>query len=464
MSRLPDPGPDFDEARYLEINPDVADAVRAGAIGSAYEHWQRYGRYEIRAGGAPPDPNARVRRLRAAARKPFGVNYYGFQSTASGLGTAARSYTRALQARAIAQHAVIVPQWSGRFPENEEPSPSRTEFRINLIHQNADMMAFFAKTYGLGLFESNYNIGIWVWELAVANAEWHKASRLVDEIWVPSTFCQHAFASVSAVPVLRIPHAVVPPEPGGGPGRSHFGIPEEAFAFLYVFDAASYVERKNPAALVHAFLRAFGDSSRVVLVLKFLNEDRDPAAIESLRALAGHPNIRLLSGAYTAGEIASLHNHADCFVSPHRTEGFGLNIAEAMWRAKPVIATGYSGNMDFTTPETSFLIDYELQPIRQPVGPYRAGLFWAEPSVAHLSALLREVFENREGARRKGERAARLIRRDYSPNAIGRLMEKRFSETGLGDHGPMRAARLAAAAAYRAAPGPTARMLSMLRR
>lgn len=463
LTQLPVSPPEFDEADYLRMNPDVADALRAGGLASGYEHWVRYGRHEGRRGGAAPDADARRRRLTSAGQKPFGVNLYGFQSAVSGLGTAARGYATALQARAIRQYHIAVPRWSGAFPTDDEITHTEPPYRINWIQQNADMVPFFVKKYGADVLGAGYNIGMWVWELAAAHAEWHRASRLLDEIWAPSAFCQRSLATVAAVPVVHMPYAVEPGEAEGGYGRDYFGIPASAFTFLYAFDVASVLERKNPTALVRAFINAFGDSPGALLILKFSNEDADRPGVESLRAIAARSNIRVLSCAYSDAEMASLRRHANCFVSPHRAEGFGLNIAEAMWLAKPVIATGYSGNMDFTSHGNSFVIDYELVNIRRDLGPYQKGMSWADPSLAHLSALLRHVFTHREDARRKGEEAAQFIRRQYSPLNVGRLLEDRFRQIGLHDRVLARGARLAVAAACRRAPELTLRALRLVR-
>ncbi len=90
-------------------------------------------------------------------------------------------------------------------------------------------------------------------------------------------------------------------------------------------------------------------------------------------------------------------------------------MAEAMYLGKPVIATGYSGNLDFMTGENSYLVDYELVPIGPDAAPYPADGEWAEPNVDHAAALMREVFENPAGARQRGERAAADIRQTTRP-------------------------------------------------
>ncbi len=431
LTRLPASQPGFDEAEYLWWNPDVARAIRSGAFASGHEHWGLRGQYEARRGGPAAPQAPRGERLAKALRKPFGVNYFGFHSAVSGLGRATRGYVRALRSRLVRQLLVDIPGWGAHFPSDEEAVHTDIRYRINLIHQNADMMPHFVKKYGNQLFQNAYNIGIWVWELSCAHPEWHRASTYFDEIWAPTTFCRNALAGISAAPVVLMPYVVPDMDKLPGFGRAHFGIPGDVFVFLYIFDVSSYIERKNPAALVSAFRKAFGDSSRVVLVLKYINGTDMPPALENLRKLAGDSNVRFLGQEFSDQEIASLYRQADCFASPHRAEGFGFNIAQALYFGKPVIATGYSGNMDFTNHRSAFLIDYTLSPIPSTMGPYKEHMAWAEPSIDHLAALMRTVVSNVEAGRRKGEEGARIIRREYSLGAVSSRITRRFADLRL---------------------------------
>jgi glycosyltransferase involved in cell wall biosynthesis len=117
---------------------------------------------------------------------------------------------------------------------------------------------------------------------------------------------------------------------------------------------------------------------------------------------------------------------SDCFVSLHRAEGFGLGLAEAMLLGKPVIATRYSGNLDFMGPENSLLVDYERVEIKEDRPIYPRGEFWAEPSVQHAAAYMREVFEHPEEARARAERAQAGIERLLCLEAAGKRMRERL--------------------------------------
>jgi len=423
-------GLEFDEDLYLFFNPDVARAVRKGSFDSGLEHWQKHGSFEGRAGGALDLVEDRRQFLPLLAKRSPGVNVYGFLSTTSGLGSHIRGAVKALEARSIPFTTVDIPPWDSKEVERRNVTAA-TPHRINLIQQNADMMGRFLRAYGKDLLQGCYNIGYWAWELPSCRMDWWGAYRYVDEVWVASEFVRHSLQTMTTLPVTRIPLVVDALDEKAVYGRDHFGFPGDVFVFGYVFDISSQLERKNPECLIEAFRRAFGYSKDVLLFLKSSNTSHDSAAAARLARLADAPNIRMYDEIMAEEEIASLHKCLDCFVSPHRSEGFGLNLAEAMYFGKPVIATGYSSNIDFMREENSYLIDYRLRPISKSMGPYLKGFVWADPSVEHLEMLLRRVYENVSEREEKGRKAAAEIRNHYSAVAVGRMMEERFRTLGL---------------------------------
>jgi GT2 family glycosyltransferase/glycosyltransferase involved in cell wall biosynthesis len=418
----------FDEDLYLFFNPDVDRAVRSGRLSSGFEHWQQYGRFEYRSGGTYDLPGHRGSLLQELAARPYGANVYGFYSTPSGLGSVCRGVVDALRSRTIAMNIADVPGWQHNV---ERHNPIRQPYRVNLILQNADMMARFLSTYGRSLLSGCYNIAYWLWELPSCRMDWFEAYRYADEIWVASEYCKHAFQCMTKLPVRRIPLVVDGLDEQAIYGREHFDLPTDVFVFCYIFDISSQIERKNPECLIRAFKNEFGERHDVLLYLKCSNSAHSPALARRIERLAKAPNIRLVDELFSAEEIVSLHKVIDCFVSPHRSEGFGLNMAEAMYFGKPVIATGYSANTDFMSEDDSYLIDFRLTTLEENAGPYLKHSIWAEPSIDHLQYLMRRVFEKADERSAKGRRAATRIRRELSADAVGRLMEARFKELGL---------------------------------
>jgi glycosyltransferase involved in cell wall biosynthesis len=274
-----------------------------------------------------------------------------------------------------------------------------------------------------------------VWELSAFRDEWWSELRHFDEIWVPSTFCQRAVRAITAKPVMVVPPAVSmseAPQPGC---REKLQIRGDEFAFLYVFDASSLVERKNPHCLVDAFEAAFSDHDRVRLVLKVSNAEKDLVFSEYLDAVVER-NARCVVLRQTMGalELAGLFRASDCYVSPHRAEGFGLTVAEAMALGMPVIATDYGGTVDFLTEEVGFPLRYRLVEIDQNRGPYGKGAIWSDPSREHLQELLRRVVANPRAAAARGQRARARMIEDYSETAVGRRIGERLATIASGLH------------------------------
>ena len=101
----------------------------------------------------------------------------------------------------------------------------------------------------------------------------------------------------------------------------------------------------------------------------------------------------------------------DSYVALHRSEGLGLGMAQAMYLGKPVIGTGYSGNLEFMNSENSLLVNYTMTELEEDSGPYERGTHWAAPDVEHAATLMRWVYENRAASSAWGARAAQGIRR-----------------------------------------------------
>jgi glycosyltransferase involved in cell wall biosynthesis len=117
-------------------------------------------------------------------------------------------------------------------------------------------------------------------------------------------------------------------------------------------------------------------------------------------------------------------------VSLHRSEGFGLTMAEAMFLGKPVIATGWSSNLDFMTPWNSMLVKYKLTTLPEDYGPYKKGNTWADADVDHAAECMVRVATDAEFRRAIGEQAKKDIRTNFSPAVIGATMRARLAALG----------------------------------
>jgi glycosyltransferase involved in cell wall biosynthesis len=211
------------------------------------------------------------------------------------------------------------------------------------------------------------------------------------------------------------------PEPDPSPlRRADFGLPEAAFVTLSVFDASSSIARKNPLAATAAHRAAFGDRPDRVLVLKTHNtEAAGPAWREVAEAAAAAPNIRVMDRAVDRRDLWALVLAADCFLSTHRSEGFGFGIAEAMRAARPVLATGWSGNMNFMAGEGAVALPYDLVPARDAQRTYDLpGAVWAEARIPDAAAALAALAAADPARRAAMGRAAREAAGALSPEAV----------------------------------------------
>ena len=373
--------------------------------------------------------NGAAQRGDAQSTYPGGVTVIGYLHAESGVGESARATLRALRQSGV-PHSLRdyrVGNVSRMSEHVDEGLATNKQHAVSLFHINADQLPLARSFLGESAFQAPYRIGFWAWELEDFPAEWHGAFAHVDEVWVPSTFCQRAIAAVSPVPVLVLPHAVEIPS-NSTPDRARFGLRPGSIAFLAMADMMSMASRKNPFGALQAFAAAFrGSEHNAELVVKISNAERDPEAFLRLQALAAScPGIHLLADYLDRASIYSLIDSVDCFVSMHRSEGFGLVIAEAMARGKVVLATGWSGNCDFTTPTNSLPLDYRLVALEHDVGPYRQGQRWAEPSLDDAVVKLRQVAQDPAMRHRLGQRAREHCRLHLSPAVVGAMQRQRL--------------------------------------
>jgi SAM-dependent methyltransferase len=377
------------------------------------------------------------------ALSSLGVNVAGFLRGGLGLGQAARLYVEALRAAGVPVATTTV---DVRMPDVEGAAAKTTDFTelstdeqlpFNLVCVNAPELPGFAADAGQSFFEDRYTIGVWAWETDVVPASWDRAFLMVDEIWVYSKYVVELLSHAAPCPVVRVPLPISAPVVTDAP--LSIDVPD-GFTFLFLFDFYSTLQRKNPLGLVEAFARAFKPGEGPNLLIKSFNGDYKPEALRRLReAAAGRPDVHIVDRFVTEAERAVLMDRCDCYVSLHRSEGFGLTLGEAMALGKPVIGTGYGGNLDFMTPANSYLVGYEMTTVGPEGENYPSSGRWAEPDLDHAARLMREVWTDQEEARRRGERARADIARDFSAEAVGQIARarlKRLTRTGRNGRDP----------------------------
>jgi glycosyltransferase involved in cell wall biosynthesis len=338
-----------------------------------------------------------------------GVNLVGFvggergqgPSVRLGLGEIVRRLARALEYADIP--FTTVPY----LPTSPHASSFQSElavFDTNVICLNADYLGEFLGDSGPDFFRGRTSIGLWFWETSSFRLDRHTPLAFLDEIWVASSYVRDAVTAAVDIPVFVAP---LPVDRPAAPvlSRSDLGFPD-GYLFLYAFNFISGV-RKNPNAVLEAFTRAFTAGEGPVLVLKSVNgRQRKPGLLEDLeRAAQNRPDVLLIDRYATREENRAIMASCDCYVSLHRSEGLGLTMAEAMVHGKPVIATGYSGNLEFMDESNSYLVPYELADVPTNWWAYAPGATWAEPDVDAAARVMRHVWEHQDEARAIGERA-----------------------------------------------------------
>ena len=375
---------------------------------------------------------------RGAAIQP-GINLIGHSQLINGVGENLRAIAVALRAAerpflirdVLGQDQVLNPLLQ------TAPESSRTDhdqdYSTNLFCINANEMDLALSYLGSSQFAGHYNIGCWMWELSVFPQAWVSNFSYVQEIWAQSRFVQASIAEKSPVPVIWMPQ-VVEPGPANTALGYALGVPPGVFSFLFLFDFNSYVARKNPEAVIEAFCNAFPPERHeaVALVIKVHGGSQKPSEyVNFTRALQDRDaRIILIDAALSDQQMRGLISSCHAFVSLHRSEGFGRGLAEAMYYGKPTIATAYSGNMDFTSAETSGLINYQLVPVQPGQYPHWQGQHWAEPDTAHAAHWMRKLYENQDLCHLLGAHAARAIRTSHGAVAVGQRMRFRLKEIG----------------------------------
>ncbi|HUA08793.1 MAG TPA: glycosyltransferase family 4 protein [Candidatus Acidoferrales bacterium] len=342
-----------------------------------------------------------------------GVNVVGLVSGSLGLGTAARATISALTKAGVPVAVVDLDFGSGHARKDLTwehlflPSKQALPHPITVVHLNPPQ-AYVAHHEFAHLFAARFNAIVPFFEPPMVPVLWPGLLNMYDAVLAPSEHIASSLRNAVAGRVISYPLACESRKPARA-DRARYGIPENAFVFIASFDRGSGSSRKNGAAVVRAFAQAFHDDDRAMLVLKLNGTAFDTSLEDALRSI--DPAKCLIVDGYMAYEdVLGLYDVCDAFVSLHRAEGLGLGLMEAMMLGKPVVATGWSGNLDFMDGENSLLVRYSFTPILDHLPEYRQTNYWetvcwAEPDVSHAAALMRRLVDEPGLAAKIGEKA-----------------------------------------------------------
>lgn len=339
---------------------------------------------------------ARARSLTSQRR----VRVVGLMSTATGIGESARLCVHDLNRSGFEVETCNVSKAYGvdqRVPFEARPTAPTDAGGLSIYHLNPPMALTGLILSGPRRYYSGMNIAYWAWELPELTADWLASLPYFDGFFVPSRFTRDAIARHTSKPVVVVPHPVAGLREAERTVHNAPGKDRRSFRVLSIFNCRSSLYRKNPGATIAAFKAAFADSSEAELVLKISDGHDFPADVAWLRAQIGDAkNIRLVDEMSGQEQLTALMASADAYVSLHRSEGFGLTVADAIMQNVPVVVTNWSGTTDFCLPGLAYTIDYTLVPVQDPHPAYSTlrAVRWAEPSVTAAAERLREIREN----------------------------------------------------------------------
>lgn len=359
----------------------------------------------------------------------IGLNIAGFLTADLGIGESARCMVRAADAAQLP--TALVPlklHCKNRLGDHTYAHRLGAEnpHAFNVFHLDPPAARDIDHHHGETFRGDKYNIAYWAWELPEFPDNWVPACSYFDEIWTPSDFARDAISMKVALPVLTMPHAIHFDRPTGNL-RSRFNLPDDRFLFLVLYDLNSYSERKNPGAAIEAFRRSGLAGSSALLVIKVHNVKGNEADMARLRQqLADLPDTVIIDETLPRQDVYQLEAACDCYVSLHRSEGFGLAVAECMYLGKPVISTDWSATAEFLNSTNGCPVNYTLRQLERNFGPYGKGQCWAEADVDHAADWMRRLAGEPAFAANLGAAARATIENRFSPTIIGARYRRRL--------------------------------------
>ena len=379
-------------------------------------------------------------KLQSWRERPFGVNLFGYATEALGIGEDLRTVHTALNSAGVPVHVVNIPRQHSdehlRHQTRDQPV-QLAPYAFNIVCLTAEEHGRVLLELGEAVFQERYTIGYWPWELSRWPQVWQPLLVMADEVWASSTHTHTALQTAleqRTTPTLRqFPLPLERLEPLSEDARSHwrreFELPGSAPLVICSFDGRSSYARKNPWGAIDAFQEALPPNSEVRLVIKTMHAGLADHHWQQLQArVQADPRLLLIDAVLPREQLLGLYGCCDVLLSLHRAEGYGRVLAEALLLGLDVVATGYSGNTDFSIGPLAHTVSYTLLPVLPDEYPHAEGQVWAEPDQDQASALLQSVLAQRAADPNRRFSASQAYRPLFSPEAIGQRYAQRLQQ------------------------------------
>ena len=361
-----------------------------------------------------------------AFTKKKGINVVGHLKGELGIGQSARIILEAAKATGFPVTAINSHRVLSRQQEDFNATPSDTLYPVTIAIINADHFKVWMTDFGTKRAKHSVIIGVWAWEIEDFPEHMHKSFQYVDEIWAVSDFAKKAIEKHTKKPVFVLPTPIIEPKKPEKLNRIDLNISENTKFNLFIFDYLSVFNRKNPLGLAQAHMDAFPNQDGPRLIIKSSNGDKDAENRERLRFfIKDRSDIILIEEYLSRNQLTALINECEVYISLHRSEGYGLTLAEAISLGKPVITTGYSGNLDFTNNKNSYLVPYSLVEIGDGSNPYPSSSKWAEPDLSQATLYIQQLANEQLNDSQISKNASKEIFEQFSIENCSRFIEKR---------------------------------------
>lgn len=365
---------------------------------------------------------------------PMGINLIGDIKAETGLGQSMRILAGILDKNEI-PFVIIQVNQPGGLERNQDSWDYKIEaepkYAVNLIHINASEWAESYIRFSKEILEGRYNIAYWLWELETFPKQWTPCMQTVDEIWAPSEFICDCLRNYTDKTVLKVPYSIELALPVQY-GRAHFHLPEDVFLYLVMYDFKSISERKNPKGMIRAFKQAFSpkeaNDGKIGLVVKVNHVENRQELHELQLELEQYEFINYITENLDRSEVESLVSAVDVYVSLHRSEGFGLPAAEAMYMGTPVIATNWSATTEFMSEKNACLVDYKMVSLNRQLGPYPKGSRWADADIEQAAGYMKKLYYDRAYYYAICEEAKQSIRQQLNSKTVGQIIRQQLGK------------------------------------